>query len=110
LGFRLMTDLLNEYKLAKWPLLTIFPIYYRPSTEVFIKPSTVKEIIEFFELKEIKYNPRPTFEFYHAYREKIMEMKQAAHISLQGGNAEFCGFLKMMAENPEGLEALFDKI
>lgn len=94
-GFRLMTGLLHEYKLAKWPLLTVCPIYYRPSTEVFIKPTTAKGIIEYFELTGLKYNSNPTFEFYQAYRERIMQMKQEVHVSLQVDNAAFCGFLMM---------------
>ncbi|VBB08148.1 Hypothetical protein LUCI_3413 [Lucifera butyrica] len=101
-GFRLMTGLLQEYKLAKWPLLTVYPIYYRPSVEVFIKPTTAKGIIEYFELIGIKYNSNPTFEFYQAYREQIMQMKQEVDISLQVDNAAFCGFLMMAMENYAG--------
>ena len=98
-GFGLMTGLLHEYKLAKWPLVTIYSIYYRPSVEVFIKPTTAKGIIEYFELTELKYNSNPTFEFYQAFREQIMQMKQQVHASLQVDNAAFCGFLMMTMEN-----------
>lgn len=98
-GFGLMTGLLQEYKLAKWPLLTIYPIYYRPSVEVFVKPTTAKGIIEYFELTGIKYNSTPTFEFYKSFREQIMQMKQKVHTSLQVDNAAFCGFLMMTLEN-----------
>jgi len=94
-GFGLMTGLLHEYKIAKWPLLTVFPIYYRPSVEVFIKPTTAKGIIEYFELTGIKYNAKPTYEFYQFYREQIMLMKQAVDESLRVDNAAFCGFLMM---------------
>ncbi|GMA98140.1 hypothetical protein [Pelosinus sp. IPA-1] len=98
-GFGLMTGLLSEYKLAKWPLLTIYPIYYRPSVEVFVKPTTAKGIIEYFELRGLKYNSNPTFEFYKAFREQIMQMKQEVHDSLQVDNAAFCGFLMMTMDN-----------
>lgn len=98
-GFGLMTGLLYEYKLAKWPLLTVYPIYYRPSVEVFVKPTTAKGIIEYFELTGLKYNSNPTFEFYKAFREQIMQMKQEVHASLQVDNAAFCGFLMMTLEN-----------
>lgn len=98
-GFGLMTGLLQEYKLAKWPLLTVYPIYYRPSVEVFIKPTTAKGIIEYFELTGIKYNSKPTFEFYKAFREQILQMKQKVHSSLQVDNAAFCGFLMMTLEH-----------
>lgn len=98
-GFGLMTGLLQEYKIAKWPLLTVYPIYYRPNLEVFIKPTTAKGIIEFFELSGLKYNARPTFEFYQAYREQITLMKQEVNESLRVDNAAFCGFLMMAIED-----------
>ncbi|MBP2636155.1 MAG: hypothetical protein H6Q72_2062 [Firmicutes bacterium] len=94
-GFRMMTGLLSEYKLAKWPLLTIYSIYYRPNTEAFIKPTTVKGIIEYFELTGLKYNSTPTYEFYASFREQILQMKQEVHTALQVDNAAFCGFLMM---------------
>ena len=98
LGFGLMAGLLEEYKIAKWPLLTVYPIFYRPSEEVFVKPTTAKGIIEHFELTGLKYNARPTFEFYRAYREQIMLMKQEVDDSLRVDNAAFCGFLMMSLE------------
>ncbi len=94
-GFRVMTELLQEYKLAKWPLLTVYPIYYRPEVEVFVKPTTVKGIIEYFELTGLKYSSKPNFEFYQTFREQIRQMKQAVDVSLQIDNAAFCGFLLM---------------
>lgn len=99
LGFGLMTGLLHEYKQAKWPLLTVFPIYYRPSVEVFVKPTTAKRIIEYFELAGLKYNSTATFEFYQAFREQIMQLKREVHASLQVDNAAFCGFLMMTMES-----------
>lgn len=95
LGFGLMTGLLSEYKQAKWPLLTVYSIYYRPDTEVFVKPTTVKGVIEYFELTGLKYNSAPTYEFYAAFRDQILRMKQEVHPSLQVDNAAFCGFLMM---------------
>ncbi len=97
-GLGLMTGLLQEYKLAKWPLVTVYPIYYRPETEVFVKPTTAKKIIEYFELTGLQYQPTPTFAFYQAFREQILQLKQAVHISLQADNAAFCGFLMMTLE------------
>lgn len=98
-GFKLMSGLLNEYKIAKWPLLTVCPVYYRPSVEVFIKPTTVKGVIEYFELEGLKYSPKPTFEFYAAYREQINQMKHEVAATLQVNNAAFCGFLMMSIED-----------
>jgi hypothetical protein len=94
-GFELMAGLLSEYKLAKWTLLTVCPVYYRPGIEVFIKPNTTKGVITYFELDELKYSPKPTFEFYRGYREQINLMKAEVDPSLQADNAAFGGFLMM---------------
>ena len=98
-GFELMKGLLNQYKLAKWPLITVCPAYYRRGVEVFIKPTTVKGIIEYFELEGLKYSPTPTYEFYKAYREQINLIKKEVDASLQPDNAAFCGFLMISMEN-----------
>jgi hypothetical protein len=98
-GFEQMTALLDEYKLAKWPLLTVCPNYYRPNVEVFIKPTTAKGIIEYFELEGLKYSSHPSFEFYRAYREQINQIKKEVAASLQFDTAAFCGFLMMSLEN-----------
>lgn len=97
-GFGLMTELLEEYKLAKWPLLTVCPVYYSPEVEVFIKPTTVKGVIQYFELEGPKYSPKPTFEFYQTYREQINSMKQQVASLLPVDNGAFCGFLMMSIE------------
>ena len=63
-GFGQMTGLLEEYKIAKWPILTVAPIYLRPHEEVFIKPTTAKNIIAHFELTGLHYQAKPTYDFY----------------------------------------------
>jgi len=98
LGFELMTGLLEEYKMAKWPILTVCPYYFRPDTEVLIKPTTVKGTIEYFELEGVKYSPRPNFEFYRGYRDQINKMKKALGLSADSDNGAFCGFLMMSLE------------
>lgn len=103
-GFELMSGLLSEYKLAKWPLLTVCPVYYRPGVEVFIKPTTAKGVIKHFELEGLNYSPKPTFEFYSAYRDQINQMKKEVGISLSD-NAAFCGFLMLSIENTADLDA-----
>ena len=97
-GFGLMTGLLQEYKIAKWPVLTVIPIYYRPSVEAFVKPTTAKGIIKYFELTSLQYSAHPAFEFYQAYREQIRLMKQDVAELLRVDNAAFCGFLMMAME------------
>ncbi len=92
-GFRLLTKHLEIYKLAKWPILTA-PLYYsNPDVEVIIKPTTVKAVIEFFELKGIKYTTKPDYEFYKAYRACIKELKENVRPELRVENGSFCGFL-----------------
>ncbi len=98
LGFELMAGLLEEYKLAKWPLLTVCPYYYSPDVEVLIKPTTVKGSIEYFELEGLKYSPHPNYEFYRAYRDEINRMKKVLKLSPHSDNGAFCGFLMMSIE------------
>ncbi len=100
-GFQQLVELLDEYKLAKWPLLTVCPTYFRPDYEAFVKPTTAKRVVEYFELQGLKYSSKPNFAFYKAYREHINLMKQQIDISLQDGNAAFCGFLMMAIEDAE---------
>jgi len=95
MGFKLMADLLTEYKLAKWSLMTVCPVYFRPRVEVFVKPTTAKNVIEYFELEGLQYSPKPTYEFYKGFREQINQMKKEVDSSLQFDNAAFTGFLMM---------------
>ena len=92
-GFNEVLDVLTEGKLAKWSLITICPMYYRPRKEVFVKPTTTKAVIKQFELDELTYHPRPSWEFYAAYRDAIDQMKAHVHPSLSPNNAAFTGFL-----------------
>jgi len=48
-GFEALVDILQTEKLAKWSLITIIPAHYAPTEEVFVKPTTAKNIIGFFE-------------------------------------------------------------
>jgi len=98
-GFEQLADVLGRYKLAKWPLLTVCPVYFKPGVEVFVKPTTAKGVIEHFELEGLKYKPAPTFEFYRGYRDAINRMKKEVDPSLGFDNAAFCGFLLMSLEN-----------
>jgi hypothetical protein len=94
-GFELFHDVLQIGKLAKWPLITIIQNYYRPEFEVFIKPTTAKNTIKYFELEGLVYKPQPTWEFYEKYRETINEMKKNVDPTFTKYNAGFCGFLMM---------------
>ena len=63
-GFNDIVDVLVEGKLAKWSLLTICLLYYRPQKEVFVKPTTTKNVIRQFELENLVYRPLPSWDFY----------------------------------------------
>jgi len=94
-GFEQVVDVLREGRLAKWSLLTVCPFYYRPQTEVFVKPTTTKNVIRQFELEGLVYRPQPTWAFYAAYRDAIETMKARVSPRLSPNNAAFTGFLMM---------------
>ena len=95
MGFELVLSILQSRKLAKWSLLTILPVYFHPQQEVFVKPTTAKGVIEYFELPDLNYRPQPSWEFYEAYRRQILDMKSRVSPSLSPNNAAFTGFLMM---------------
>jgi len=97
-GFELILDVLKSGKLANWSLMTNCQTYYRPQVDVFIKPTTVKGVIEFFELKDLHYKPTPTWAFYDAYRSVFNEMKSRVNSALSSTNAAFSGFLMISME------------
>ncbi len=94
-GFEAMLDILRPAKLAKWSLMTIIPNYYAPNDEVFVKPTTAKGVIAYFELDDIEYKPTPTWAFYKNYRAQILAMRKMVGPTLTPNNAAFCGFLMM---------------
>jgi hypothetical protein len=69
--------------------------YFNPQKEVFIKPTVTKEIISFFEIKDLVYKPTPTWEFYKKYRDIIYSMKSTVNESISSNNAAFTGFIMM---------------
>jgi len=94
-GFEIILDILKSGKLAKWSLITICPNYFNPSMDVFVKPTTTKGVIEYFELKSLQYKPLPSWAFYEEYRSIINEMKTHVEPSLSQFNTSFSGFLMM---------------
>tara|TARA_B110000263_G_scaffold34446_1_gene26163 strand:- start:922 stop:1548 length:627 start_codon:yes stop_codon:yes gene_type:complete len=99
-GFEKIVDLLRIQKLAKWPLISICPVYFSPHDEVFVKPTTAKGVIAYFELENLQYRPQPSWEFYEFYRATINEMKTKVDPSLSPSSAAFSGFLMMSVNNP----------
>ncbi len=94
-GFTCQVEILSHYKMANWSLISILPAYFRPNDEVFIKPTTTKGIIKTFELQEVVYHSKPTWQFYQQYRSTINDMKSHVDCSLSPNNAAFGGFLMM---------------
>ena len=94
-GFEMILDLLKSEKLAKWSLLTVCQTYFHPERDVFIKPTTVKGVIQYFELENLQYKPTPSWAFYDAYRSAFFEMKSNVDSSLAPTNPAFSGFLWM---------------
>ena len=92
-GFEMTLDLMRSGKIAKWSLMTVCQTYFHPQRDVFIKPTTVKGVIEFFALENLHYKPSPSWEFYEAYRSAFYEMKSKVDKSLSPTNAAFSGFL-----------------
>jgi len=95
LGFEAMVDILKTQKLAKWSLITIIPAYYKPTKEVFVKPTTAKNILKHFEIADPIYKPAPTWDFYKKYRTLINDAKKTVDKNLSPSNAAFSGFLMM---------------
>lgn len=98
LGFEAMVDILRTEKLAKWSLISIIPAYYAPQKEVFVKPTTAKGVLRYFEIQDPIYKPAPTWDFYEKYRELINQAKQQVDQGLSPSNAAFSGFLMMSVQ------------
>jgi len=93
-GFREVVEILARRKIAKWSVITIGLVYYKPNKEVFVKPTTAKTIVQKLQL-DLEYRPRPSWEFYKGYRDAIKEIKSRVDPSLSTNNAVLTGFLMM---------------
>lgn len=98
-GFESMAAILKTEKLAKWSLMTIIPAYYSPTEEVFVKPTTAKQVLKHFEIEDPVYKPAPTWDFYEKYRKLINDAKSKVNKNLSPSNAAFSGFLMMTAKS-----------
>jgi hypothetical protein len=95
IGFEMMLDLLKSRKQAKWTFMTVCQTYFHPQRDVFIKPTTVKGVIQYFELEDLHYHPTPAWAFYESYRSAFCEMKSKVDSALSPTNPAFSGFLWM---------------
>ena len=94
-GFNLMLEVLTRHQIAKWTLISVFRCYFYPETDLLYKPTTVKKVINVFEISGLVYKPRPSYEFFVKYRDTINEMKMHVDKNLRPNNAAFSGFLMM---------------
>lgn len=95
-GFYMLVSVLEPYKLAKWTIISSFLAYNDPQYQVFMKPTTIKKILHYLEIEDIKYTPKPDYGFYKKYREYINEMKMEVDFRVRPNNPAFTGFLMMM--------------
>jgi hypothetical protein len=101
-GFEMILDLFKSEKLAKWTLMTVCQTYFHPQRDVFIKPTTVKRAINYFELENLEYRPTPSWAFYEGYRSAFLNMKSKVDSSLAPTNPAFSGFLRMIVRGEIG--------
>ncbi|RBQ29877.1 hypothetical protein [Aliarcobacter vitoriensis] len=97
-GFDDMIEILTQKNLAKWSIITLIPYYFTINKEFFIKPTTTKNVIKYFEIENLVYKPKPAFEFYSSYKKVLNEMKKQVSKKLTSDNAGFTGFLRMGME------------
>lgn len=97
-GFELLVGVLAPYGIAKWPIITAFRCYVFPNTDLLIKPTTVKNAIAFFEWRDLAYTTRPNYEFYHQYRQRVIESASQVSPLLSPTLAHFSGFMMMVMD------------
>lgn len=100
-GFEGLVEFLAQYNLAKWTIISVIPYCINRHSEYFIKPTTTKMVIKYFELKELIYKPKPSFEFYENYSKALDEMKSKLHESLTFDNVAYTSFLKIAMESDQ---------
>jgi len=97
-GFEGLVEFLAQYNLAKWTIVSVVPYCINRHSEYFIKPTNTKMIIKYFELQDLEYKPKPSFEFYEKYTKALGEMKRNLDDSLTFDNVAFTTFLKIAIE------------
>ena len=100
-GFEGLVEFLSPYKLAKWTIITVVPYSLNRNQDYFIKPTTTKDIIKTFDLKDLIYKPKPSFEFYDKYTKALDKMKSSIHNSLSPDNVGFTAFLRVAIDTYE---------
>ena len=97
-GFDRLANLLREYKMAKWPILSVPLFYLDGEYEVLIKPTTVKKVLEYMECTEVKYTSKANYEFYRQYRDFLNLLKSQADPRLSKNNGAFQAVFMLLFE------------
>ncbi|MDH6603602.1 hypothetical protein OKW23_000742 [Bacilli bacterium PM5-9] len=66
-------------KVATWPLITFFLIYFDEYNEVFIKPTTIKRLAKLLEC-DIKYESMPNYMTYQNVKKMVLEYKKQSKL------------------------------
>ena len=93
-GFESLVEVLSFHNLANWSLVTLIPYYYYRDSEFFIKPTTTKNILKYFEIDQPVYKPKPSYEFYKAYTKLLQLLKKISKLDIDD-NAGFTGFFML---------------
>lgn len=65
--------------IAKWPIVTFFLAYFDPQNEIFIKPTTIKQVAYIMNV-DIEYQALPNFNTYKKARKMILDFKQQSSL------------------------------
>ena len=103
-GFELMRGMLAPFGLARWPVISAAPFYHAPRREAFVKPSTVKRILAWLEVEDLRYHPTPSWAFYRGFQRLLVAIRREVSPSLSPTNAALTGFL-MMSLTADGTQA-----
>ncbi|MFY9075176.1 hypothetical protein CRU99_10770 [Malaciobacter mytili] len=97
-GMNDLVEILAPHKLAKWTIISIIPYYLNRQKEYFIKPTTTKSIIEYLEIENLVYKPKPSYEFYVNYKKVLDTLKPTVNKALKKDNVCFTAFIRMGIE------------
>ncbi|RXK14497.1 hypothetical protein CP965_03340 [Halarcobacter mediterraneus] len=94
-GYEGIVEILKEYNLAKWTLISLVPYYLNRDKDYFVKPTTAKSIISYLQLKNLEYKPTPSYEFYQGFKKALDEIKTKIDKSLKAkDNIYLTAFLR----------------
>jgi len=97
-GFNHLASILDQFKMAKWPIISVLPFYLDGEYEVLIKPTTVKKVIAFLECTDLQYTPKVNYDFYKKYRDILNIVKSQCDPRLSKNNGAFQAVFMLLLE------------